>query len=86
MGCTDAVNANLGGFLVRVSDNGPGIAPYERKQIFKRFYRSQKCHHIPGTGLGLSMAATIANVHGFDLRVEDNQPSAAFVIFPRQAA
>jgi hypothetical protein len=32
------------------------------------------------------MAATIADVHGFDLRVEDNQPGAAFVISPRQAA
>jgi hypothetical protein len=72
------------GFIIRVSDNGPGIAPFEREQIFKRFYRSQKCHHIPGTGLGLSMAATIADVHGFDLRVEDNQPGAAFVMTPRQ--
>jgi signal transduction histidine kinase len=80
------VKANLAGFLIRVSDNGPGIAPFEREQIFKRFYRSQKCHHIPGTGLGLSMAATIADVHGFDLHVEDNQPGAAFVISPRQAA
>jgi len=80
------VDASLGGFLVRVSDNGPGIPLYEREQIFKRFYRSQKCHHIPGTGLGLSMAATIANVHGFELRVEDNQPGAAFVMVPRQAA
>jgi signal transduction histidine kinase len=81
-----AVNPNLGGFLVRVSDNGPGIAPYERQQIFKRFYRSQKCHHIPGSGLGLSMAAIIANVHGFDLRVEENKPGSAFVMFPCQAA
>ena len=81
-----AVHANLAGFLVRVSDNGPGIAPYERQQIFKRFYRSQKCHHIPGTGLGLSMASTIANVHGFELRVEDNQPGAAFVNVASQAA
>jgi signal transduction histidine kinase len=80
------VKFNLAGFLVRVSDNGPGIAPYEREQIFKRFYRSQNCHHTPGTGLGLSMAATIADVHGFDLRVEDNLPGAAFVMVPRQTA
>jgi signal transduction histidine kinase len=72
------------GFVVRVSDNGPGIAPIEREQIFKRFYRSQHCHNIPGTGLGLNMAVTIADVHGFDLRVEDNQPGAAFVMSSRQ--
>ena len=74
------------GFIVRVSDNGPGIALFEREQIFKRFYRSQKYRHIPGTGLGLNMAATIADVHGFDLRIEDNQPGAAFVISPRRQA
>ncbi|HEY8006456.1 MAG TPA: sensor histidine kinase, partial [Methylocella sp.] len=74
------------GFLLRVSDNGPGIAPFEREQIFKRFYRAKNCRHISGTGLGLSMAATIATLHGFDLRVEDNQPGAAFVMSPRQAA
>ncbi|WGJ14546.1 HAMP domain-containing sensor histidine kinase [Methylocapsa sp. D3K7] len=75
---------HLAGFLVRVSDNGPGIAPFEREQVFKRFYRAKNCRDIPGTGLGLSMAATIATLHGFDLRVEDNQPGAAFVISPRQ--
>jgi hypothetical protein len=32
------------------------------------------------------MAATIADVHGFDLRVEDNLPGAAFVMVPRQTA
>lgn len=74
------------GFIVRVSDDGPGIAASEREQIFKRFYRSQKYRHIPGTGLGLNMAATIADVHGFDLRVEDNEPGAAFVISPRSQA
>jgi len=72
------------GFLVRVSDNGPGIAPFEREQVFKRFYRAKNCRNIPGTGLGLSMAATIATLHGFDLRVEDNRPGAAFVMSPRQ--
>jgi signal transduction histidine kinase len=72
------------GFFVRVSDNGPGIAPFEREQVFKRFYRAGNCRNIPRTGLGLSMATTITTLHGFDLRVEDNQPGAAFVISPRQ--
>jgi signal transduction histidine kinase len=71
------------GFFVRVSDNGPGIAPFEREQVFKRFYRAKNCRDIPGMGLGLSMVATIATLHGFDLRVEDNQPGVAFVLFSR---
>jgi signal transduction histidine kinase len=74
---------HLAGFLVQVSDNGPGIAPFEREQVFKRFYRAKNCRDIPGMGLGLSMAATIATLQGFDLRVEDNQPGVAFVISSR---
>ncbi len=80
------VKPSSAGFLLRVSDNGPGVEPIERDKIFRRFYRSKKSRHIPGTGLGLSMAATIADVHGFDLRVEDNEPGAAFAMFPRRAA
>lgn len=70
---------------VRVTDNGPGIPAGERNHIFERFYRSSKTRHIPGSGLGLSMAAAIADLHGFDLRIEDNRPGAVFEISPRQA-
>jgi len=71
---------------VRVSDSGPGVAPFERSSIFKRFYRSEQSRRIPGTGLGLSMAATIAQLHGFDLRVGDNNPGATFEISARRAS
>jgi signal transduction histidine kinase len=54
---------------VQVTDNGPGIPADERNLIFKRFYRAGKTHHISGSGLGLSMVATIADLHGFDLRM-----------------
>jgi signal transduction histidine kinase len=69
---------------VRVRDSGPGIAPFERSSIFKRFYRSEQSRHTPGTGLGLSMAATIAQLHGFDLRVADNSPGAEFEMSSRR--
>jgi signal transduction histidine kinase len=67
---------------VRVCDSGPGVAPFERSSIFKRFYRSAQTRHLPGTGLGLNMAATIARLHGFDLRVVDNHPGAVFELSP----
>lgn len=69
--------------IICVSDNGPGVAPSERSDIFKRFYRSEQSRHIPGSGLGLSMVATIAELHGFDLRVDDNRPGAVFEIASR---
>jgi signal transduction histidine kinase len=66
--------------VIRVCDNGPGIAPSERDKIFKRFYRSEKHRHIAGSGLGLSMTASIVELHGFSIRVEDNNPGACFEI------
>lgn len=72
--------------VIRVCDNGPGVAPNERELIFKRFYRSQKHRHIVGSGLGLSMTATIAELHGFTVGVRDNEPGACFEIICAPAA
>ena len=64
--------------FIRVSDNGPGVPPQERDRIFDRFYRGERSGKSPGHGLGLSIAETIANLHGFKLTVEDNNPGARF--------
>jgi signal transduction histidine kinase len=64
--------------LVRVSDSGCGVAPEDREKIFQRFYRAPQASRLPGHGLGLSIARTIANLHGFDLTVTDNHPGACF--------
>ncbi len=73
--------------LARVSDTGRGVAPEEREKIFRRFYRGEKSGEAPGHGLGLSIAERIANLHGFRLTVEDNEPGARFELRAvRQAA
>ncbi len=64
--------------LVRVSDTGCGVPPQERTRIFTRFYHSASSSGPPGNGLGLSIASTIARLHGFTLTVEDNHPGARF--------
>jgi len=51
--------------VVRVRDNGPGIAAAERDVVTRRFYRSDKSRRDPGLGLGLSLVAAIAKLHGF---------------------
>ena len=78
-----AAKATSEGPSVKVSDNGPGIALAERDKIFKRFHRSSSANGIPGNGLGLSMAATIVELHGLALRLEDNHPGASFEIAPQ---
>ena len=64
--------------FVRISDTEIGIPPHERTRIFDRFYRGQQSGKSPGHGLGLSIAETIARLHGFKLTVEDNNPGARF--------
>ncbi|ACB97003.1 sensor histidine kinase [Beijerinckia indica] len=72
------------GPVLRVADNGPGIPVNEREDIFKRFYRHDRSRHVPGNGLGLSMVAIIADLHGYDLTVGDNQPGAIFDFAPKR--
>ena len=50
---------------VRVMDEGPGIPPGERDQLFERFYRlaSSTEMGVPGTGLGLAIAKSVAEAH-----------------------
>jgi signal transduction histidine kinase len=64
-----AVTAGAGGSVVRICDTGPGIADGERQAVVKRFYRSDKSRRTPGTGLGLSLVAAIAKLHGFRLSI-----------------
>jgi len=70
--------------VVRVRDNGIGVEPGERDKIFQRFYRTASGHRVPGSGLGLSIAAAIANLHDFDLRFDDNAPGAVFEMVGRR--
>jgi two-component system, OmpR family, sensor kinase len=46
-----------------VADDGPGIAPDEREQVFERFYRSDRARAGHGAGLGLSIARWIVEQH-----------------------
>src|SRR6201996_6159199 len=79
-----AVSRENGLPVVRVRDSGIGVEPAERDKIFQRFYRTSSGHRVPGSGLGLSIAAAIANLHEFDLRFNDNSPGAVFEMVGRK--
>ena len=57
-----------------VSDTGPGIPPAERSAVLRRFHRAEKSRHTPGSGLGLSLVAAVAKLHGMKLIIEDVDP------------
>ena len=54
---------------LRVADTGPGISEGERDVVTRRFYRSDKSRQAQGVGLGLSLVAAIAKLHGFALHI-----------------
>jgi signal transduction histidine kinase len=60
-----------GGFSVRVTDKGPGVAADERERIFEKFSRGRRSAQVSGAGLGLSIARSLVELHGGTLRYED---------------
>jgi len=71
--------------IIRVTDNGPGIAQDERDRVFDRFYR-QPGTRAPGSGLGLAIVKAIAGAHGatvtLDAAAADGHGLAVTVAFP----
>ncbi|HLK70610.1 MAG TPA: ATP-binding protein, partial [Steroidobacteraceae bacterium] len=55
------------GPFVQVLDSGPGIAREDWGHVTQRFFRSDRSRHTPGSGLGLSLVASIVRLHGFGL-------------------
>jgi signal transduction histidine kinase len=68
------LTAETGRPRIEVEDNGPGIPPPERSAVLQRFYRGERDRLIPGSGLGLSIAAAIVRLHRFELELGDAQP------------
>lgn len=73
--------------IATVTDDGPGVPANERERIFRRFYRREASRTTPGTGLGLSLVAAVARVHGATIQAQDNAPGLRIVAsFPRSMA
>jgi signal transduction histidine kinase len=60
--------------VVRVRDTGPGIPMNEQEKVFRRLYRLEKSRTTRGSGLGLSLVAAIAELHGAKITLADNAP------------
>jgi signal transduction histidine kinase len=60
--------------VISIADDGPGIPPDEYEHVFKRFYRLEHSRYTPGNGLGLSLVAAVARLHGARIEMLDNSP------------
>ncbi|MEJ2432522.1 MAG: ATP-binding protein [Pseudolabrys sp.] len=66
--------------LLIVADTGPGIPKDDRAHVVERFVRLEQSRSLPGSGLGLSLAAAVARLHGGELTLEDNYPGLKCMI------
>ena len=65
--------------LIRVHNTGSFIPPEERRKIFDRFYRADTSRAESGSGIGLAIAQSIAELHHGEILVEsDLQTGTAF--------
>jgi signal transduction histidine kinase len=59
--------------VLEVRDNGHGVPPERRKEIFKPYFTT----HQKGTGLGLAVVQQIVLAHGWEIECLDNEPKGA---------
>ena len=59
--------------VLEISDNGPGVPPEQRQEIFKPYFTT----HQKGTGLGLAVVQQIVQAHGWEIQCLSNEPQGA---------
>lgn len=68
------VTVRVEGDVIRVADDGPGVAEADLGRIFDRLYRADRSRRKGGAGLGLSIVRQVAELHGGWVRAEPNRP------------
>jgi len=76
---------NLDGVLLSITDTGFGISNKDLPHIFKRFYRASSVSTIQGSGIGLSIAKELAQLHKGEIFVESQlkQGTTFHLFLPR---
>lgn len=62
--------------ILRVADQGQGIAKENRQKVFERFYREDESHSnkVGGSGIGLSIVKMIIEKYHGKITIHDNEP------------
>ncbi|MBC7123917.1 MAG: HAMP domain-containing histidine kinase, partial [Pseudothermotoga sp.] len=68
--------------LIEISDNGLGIPKEYHEKVFERFFRvgTVMDHRVEGTGLGLTIAKQIVELHGGRIWLE-SEPNVGTTVF-----
>ena len=61
---------NNGDIVIHIKDTGSGISEDHLPRLFERFYQVEKSEMQPGTGIGLSIANELTQLHGGEIHVE----------------
>lgn len=59
---------------ISIADQGIGIPDKDKDKVLTRFYRTDKSRNTPGTGLGLSLAKAVLDLHKAELQLDDCKP------------
>ena len=73
------VNVQVAENSLTVTDTGPSIPAHEREQVFRRFYRLAG-QEAQGSGLGLSIVARIAKLHGARIELADGDSGSGLMV------
>jgi two-component system OmpR family sensor kinase len=79
-----SVSSVPGGVTIEVADRGPGIPPELLDQVFERFFRADpsRTRASGGSGLGLSIVASIVQAHGGRVQAANSdEGGAVFTVF-----
>ncbi len=64
------VNDENSHILIKVSDQGIGIAKKDLNRLFEPFHRGENCGNISGTGLGMTIVKSAVGLHNGEISVE----------------
>ena len=64
----------MGGVLLSIMDNGPGVSEMDRERITQRFVRLERSRSTEGNGLGLSLVSAIVRRHAGRMSVGRGLP------------
>ena len=75
----DPVDSEAGAVILRIADSGPGIRPEDLPHVFERFFHVDESGDgsQPGTGIGLSLARELVELHGGEIQAHSAHGSGA---------